>query len=610
MSLSSVPVPSVHDPAVSAALEAARTHKLTPSPKDWRDLSIYFLLFDRFNNPHHAPKHEPWDGECSGFQGGTFEGVRAKLPYLKAIGVGALWLSPVLKNPAWDKFAYHGYAIQNFLEIEPRLASDPEHAKAELKALVDDAHAHGLSVIFDIVLHHAADVFAYRVDGRDEAQLDWQEHAQEVRWRSADGTPRDEWADGSKDPGAGDALWPQELQRNGLFTRRGDAQSGDHGFHAPGDFSSLKGFDADVQAEDGTRPVWDTLIRAHQYLIAKYDVDGFRIDTLKFLSPAFTRAFAEGIRAFAKEAGKDRFFTFGEVYDADEVIAPYIGTAPSEGNDQPGLGVDAVVDYPLFFQMPKLAQGTDDATPDTLADLFRRRSELLKGVQTSLGTPAGTDFVTFLDNHDQDTRFGQFAGRNRAARVALGLGLLHTLQGIPCLYYGTEQGLTGHKTKSRPDDSNVREALWGKPRAFAKSPLYKTIAALNALRRDLPALCRGEQFFRAVSGDSHSFSVSPHPRGVVAFSRILDGIEVLIVANCADTAFTGEVLADYALHAAGAEWAVQWSSASSPAAPSLMRDYAEGSLEICEIDGTVTTGPARTLPVTLKARELQVLTAA
>ncbi len=604
-----MPLSSVLDPAVAAALEAARTKKLTPSPEDWRDLSIYFLLLDRFNNPHHAPRHAPWDGEYSGFQGGTFEGVRAKLPYLKELGVGALWLSPVLKTPAWDPHAYHGYGIQNFLEVEPRLASDPDHADAELKALVDDAHAQGIYVIFDIVLHHAADVFAYRVDGKEQAQLDWQEQVQEVRWRGADGQPRAEWADGPHDPGPDDALWPQELQRTDLFTRRGDAQSGEHGFHAPGDFSSLKGFDADFQADDGTRPVWDTLIRAHQYLIAKYDVDGFRIDTLKFLSPAFARAFAEGVRAFAKEAGKDRFFTFGEVWDTDEVIAPFIGTAPSEGSDQPGLSLDAAVDYPLFFQMPKLAQGTDDATPDALAELFLHRAALLKGVQTSLGSPAGSEFVTFLDNHDQDTRFGHFAGRHRAARVTLGLGLLYTLQGIPCLYYGTEQGLTGHKTKTRPDDSNVREALWGRPRAFARAPLYKTIAALNALRRDLPALCRGEQFFRAVSGDSHSFSVSPHPRGVVAFSRLLDGVEVLIVANCADTAFTGEVLVDCALHDAGAEWAVQWSSAPSPAAPSPMRGYAAGSVEICEVDGTVTTGPARTLPVTLKARELQVITA-
>lgn len=605
-----MPLSSVHDPAVSAALEAARTQKLTPSPADWRDLSLYFLLFDRFNNPHHAPQHQPWDGEYNGFQGGTFAGVRARLPYFKALGVGALWLSPVLKNPAWDPHAYHGYGVQNFLEIEPRLASDPQNAEAELKALVDDAHAHGLYVIFDIVLHHAADVFAYRVGGRDEAHLDWQAKVQALRWRGADGQPRDEWADGPRDPGPEDALWPKELQQTHLFTRRGDAQSGDHGFHAPGDFSALKGFDADFQADNGTRPVWDTLIRAHQYLIARYDVDGFRIDTLKFLSPAFTRAFAEGVRAFAKEAGKDRFFTFGEVWDGDDVIAPYIGTAPSDGTDPPGLGVDAVVDYPLFFQVPKLAQGTDDATPEALAALFLRRAALLDGVQTSLGSPAGSAFVTFLDNHDQDTRFGHFAGRNRAARTVLGLGLLHTLQGIPCLYYGTEQGLTGHKTKTRPDDSNVREALWGKPRAFTKSPLYKTVAALNALRRDLPALCRGAQFFRAVSGDSHSFRVSPHPRGVVAFSRILDGVEVLIVANCADTAFTGEVLVDYALHDAEAKWTVPWSSASSPAAPSPTREYPAGRVEICETDGTVTTGPARTLPVTLKARELQVLTRA
>ena len=60
-----------------------------------------------------------------------------------------------------------------------------------------------------------------------------------------------------------------------------------NGFHPNGDFNSLKGIDSDV-AENGFQPAHVALIRAYQYIIAKFDVDGFRIDTLKF-TPQFQK---------------------------------------------------------------------------------------------------------------------------------------------------------------------------------------------------------------------------------------------------------------------------------------------------------------------------------
>src|SRR5437016_6955037 len=62
------------------------------SPADWRDISIYFLVVDRFNNPSAAPRHQPFDDpNCFDFQGGNFSGVRQQLPYLKRLGIGAIW---------------------------------------------------------------------------------------------------------------------------------------------------------------------------------------------------------------------------------------------------------------------------------------------------------------------------------------------------------------------------------------------------------------------------------------------------------------------------------------------------------------------------------------
>ena len=58
-------------------------------------------MVDRFNNPSAAPKHLPFDDPgFANYQGGKFSGVQAQLPYIKALGAGAIWLSPVLKTCA------------------------------------------------------------------------------------------------------------------------------------------------------------------------------------------------------------------------------------------------------------------------------------------------------------------------------------------------------------------------------------------------------------------------------------------------------------------------------------------------------------------------------
>src|SRR4051812_104493 len=68
-----------------------------PSPEDWRDRWIYFALVDRFCNPVQHPV-APWDAPFGSFQGGTLEGLRQQLGYLQRLGVGAIWISPVLQN--------------------------------------------------------------------------------------------------------------------------------------------------------------------------------------------------------------------------------------------------------------------------------------------------------------------------------------------------------------------------------------------------------------------------------------------------------------------------------------------------------------------------------
>jgi glycosidase len=488
------------------------------SPEDWRDQWIYFLLVDRFNNPD-APPAARWDQPFGGFQGGTLEGVRQRLGYLHRLGAGAIWLSPVLQNCQAQAGSYHGYGIQNFLTVDPRFASDKSDPDGELRGLVDEAHARGIYVIMDIVLHHAGDVFAYQVDGSEASAARWSDGGYTVRWRGADDRPVAEWSEAPQSDDvrltAAAAVWPDEIRCNSNFMRKG------RGGEAGGDFESLKGF-----ARPAPPSLRSALIRSYQHAIAKWDVDGFRIDTLKYIEPDFALVFGNAVREYALEIGKKNFFTFGEVYDDEFKIAGFIGRRANDQGDL--IGVDAALDFPLFFRLPGVVKGL--SAPTEISAVYPLRKSVENGVISSHGD-AGRFFVTFLDNHEQHNRF-RFVDPRRPGRydgqVVAGLVSLFSLQGIPCLYYGTEQGLSGNGDA----DQNVREALWGRPGAFDETdPFFMALRDIATVRAENSALRYGRQYFRPLSGDRKTFGPSTFVPGVLAFSRILNENEIVIIAN-------------------------------------------------------------------------------
>ncbi|HTZ89995.1 MAG TPA: alpha-amylase family glycosyl hydrolase [Alloacidobacterium sp.] len=538
-----------------------------PSPTDWRDCWIYFLMIDRFNNPAAAPKFT-WNKKYGFRQGGTFEGVRMQLPYLQQLGVTAIWLSPVLKNtrPEIDGFAYAypGYNTQDYFNLEDRFSSDGTQATAEreLQALVQEAHARGIYVIVDIVLNHAGRIFDYVWQNQiqssfTDATLLYGPPGNEpsIQWMNGFGTPRADWQDAIDPSGAGqdDAVWPLDFQRPVFFRRRGSTVSdspGPQGFVA-GDFSVMRQlvveYDASVPGQEqlreqyGVAPVLGVLIRAYQYLMAKYDVDGYRIDTVKYVRPDMIATFGNAMREFALGAGKRNFFTFGEIYDQESLIDQFVGRNAA---DNQGFGIDSALDYPLFYQLPPVikALGSNPPGVETIATVFNNR-KLAEENQISSHGEAGKYFVSFIDNHDQNSRFN--SPGTPPEQVTMALALIFGLQGIPCVYYGTEQGLQGTIDGLDALES-VREALWGKSQAFdPTSPFYVDLQKIAAVRMSEPPLCYGRLYFREVSGNGTDFGQSVGAGGVVAFSRILSDREVLIVANTNGTnAFTGKVLVD------------------------------------------------------------------
>jgi glycosidase len=575
-----------------------------PSPEDWRDQWIYFLMLDRFNNPAAPPRNTPYDALFGGFQGGSFNGVRQQLPYLKVLGVGAIWLSPVLKNGQYSQGSYHGYGIQDFLRIEPRFASSADVAERELRALVDEAHRLGIYIIFDIVLNHTGDVFAYQCSAGDitcqqtqGSEATYSDTPYAIAWRDEHGVARQDWPVGENivNPPLDAAVWPVELRHNAFFRRQGLPQAG--GDQTIGDFASLKQM---LTADPRLQVV---LIRAYQLLIAKYDVDAFRIDTLKYIDRGFAREFGNAMREYAQSIGKKNFFTFGEVYDNEEKITAFIGrdTVDTETGDI--IGIDAALDYPLFYRLPLMCKGM--LAPSEVVNMYEQRKLIEHDILSTHGD-ATNYFVTFLDNHDQTRRFYYSPAddpHHYDDQLTLGIVCLFCLQGIPCLYYGTEQGL--HGSGNAPEA--VREALWGKPSPFDQSSaFYQAIRDIASVRDSQPALRYGRQYFRPLSGDGVTFSISQLTPGVLAYARILSNIEVIIVANTTGQNETLAIIVDETINAPGDTYRVLYSNKPAFTNPGAAQDSGQNTT-VYDVGGIVDHGSVRYITVTLQPLEAQIL---
>jgi glycosidase len=513
------------------------------SPADWRDLFVYFLLVDRFDDSGQDPPPYDPDSASSGrdtaqgriFQGGNLRGVIRRLDYIRRLGASALWLSPVFKNRQERDDSYHGYGIQAFLEVDPRFGT-----KDDLQELVRQAHSRGMYVILDIIINHTGDNWAYP---EDHPYYYWNESSGPFPfgfWREVDPTS------GFQE---NDAVWPEELQQKEAYKRRGQIRDwSDPGQAINGDFLSLK--EVDINRAE----VLDALIKVYKYWIAWADVDGFRVDTVKHMESSGTAIFCNALREYAKSIGKHDFFIFGEIVGDDLTIQRYIGrNSRIPGTNERFPSLDAALDFPLYFVLEDVIKGF--LNPSHL----RARYERFEKLYTDHGE-AGRFFVTFVDNHDQMSRpYRRFLHRNPFPEQAvLAVGYLLTSQGVPCIYYGTEQGFDG----GGDHDSFVRECMfgghWG---AFdttghhffnTDNPIYRGIARIAEIREREPALRYGRQYFREISGNGRDFGHPMNGNCTLAYSRILDTTEILVAMNLDTNPRTDYVSLDARLSPTGA----------------------------------------------------------
>jgi glycosidase len=530
---------------------ALRARKFTPSPEAWEDEVLYFLMLDRFSDERERPPFRPEDGgnavrteddaakwreAGARYVGGTLKGLASRIGYLERLGVTAIWISPIFKQVAFLE-TYHGYGVQDFLDVEPHFGT-----REDLKALVAAAHGAGIRVILDIILNHSGNVFSYRADRYEETDGAGRKFM-DPRW---DGRPytvagfNDERGAptipfGAVAPGthANGAIWPAELQDGASFTQRGRIDNWDYDPEfREGDFFDLKDIRLGEGPLDEYRPseALRALSEVYKFWIAFADLDGYRVDTVKHMDAGATRYFCSAIHEFAQGIGKERFYLIGEITGGRRRA---FETLELTGLDA-ALGIDDIPD-----RIEDLVKGR--RAPKDYFDLFRN-SEL---VQKESHVWFRDKVATVYDDHDQVRKGGnkaRFCADDAGKKLGLAvLALNAATMGIPCIYYGSEQGFDG----AGGNDRFIREAMFGgdfgafrsRGRHFFNEdhPIYREFAKVLKIRRDSIVIRRGRQYLREISGNGVDFGF-PKPvggamRSVVAWSRIFDCREAVLAIN-------------------------------------------------------------------------------
>ncbi len=484
-----------------AAIQAAPF----PSPSDWRNESIYQIITDRFydGNPSNdnveASRGSPYDPTANaGIHGGDFQGIQEKLDYIKALGATAIWISPIPLNIGDGTSAYHGYAAQDFYTLAPHWGT-----MTDLSNMVQAAHARGIKVILDIVCNHTGNLI------------------------------------GSTDPG-----WPNYLAPPAGYNMSYYDTNNQHAFpfnptnvippllstlfHTNGEIQSFNypsGTQEVVLGElDGlndlateTTYVRTNLMNIYTNWVGLADFDAFRVDTAIEVDYGFWQYWCPQLHQFGTSIGKSNFFMFGEAFSGSEQqVGSYTGT---EGGGP--FKFDSMLDYPLY---------------DTVNSVFATASgntlqivNHYNAIATDYDTNSAYRLVTFLDNHDNARFLSSGNANGNTNNLTVALQFLYTSRGIPCLYYGTEQGFAGDN-----NNNDNREDMFAgewQPQVPVTgdnfnetSPLFQQVAKLNNFRRLYPALRTG------VHNNLWSSSSGP---GLFAYSRVLSNQEIFVCFNTA-----------------------------------------------------------------------------
>jgi glycosidase len=442
---------------------------------------MYLIMIDRFADGDPSNNGGIYDRKNKFYyHGGDLQGVIDRLPYLKELGVTAIWLTPWYDN--YDRLnqielkedkpstGFHGYNPQDFYAVDEHFGT---HAK--LRELVDAAHRSGIKIIQDQVMNHTG--------------------------------PYHPWVD---DP-------PTPTWFNGTKARHLKNSFQTWVLHDPRAVESLKretmdgwflDFLPDLNQHDPE--VSRYLIQNTLWWIGTTGLDGIRMDTWQYVPNSFWR---DWNRALKREF--PNFRVVGEVKDGDVVHTSFFqgGRVRFNGVDS---GLDSLLDFPLFYPIRHaFAEGKPiDEIPKTLAkDYLYTNSEIL---------------VTLLGGHD-DGRFMSEKGATIAG-LKLANAFVLTTRGVPQLYYGDEIAMEGGDEPTTRGDfpggfpGDKRDAFTAAGRTKDEQELYEYIRWLIYRRREFPVLQRGALINLYVAEQQY------------AYARVLSDTAAIVVFNNDDKA--------------------------------------------------------------------------
>jgi alpha-amylase len=514
-------------------LPEAEKPVLTTEKRDWREDIIYQVLIDRFANGDPTNDNGVRPDDPARYHGGDWLGLEQKLDYIQTLGVTALWISPVVKNVETDAGVdgYHGYWAQDLTQTNPHFGDI-----AGLRRLVKKAHERGIKVIVDIVTNHMGQLFFYDINQNGQPDILIYESGVEsappgnpvkpkpvvhITEYDPDYDPRGIQSRTSLgeagpapiifayDPASNKVpSLPAILQEARAYHRRGRVVNYEAIVGRVCDDDTLRActctgspkdpceecngaacVDYYDQTETGDFPgglkdvatelpdVRAAMTDVYARWIEETNIDGYRIDTIKHVEHGFWRTFIPNMRARLAAQGKTNFFIFGESFD---------------GNDQRNGSYTRPGEMDSVFYFAQKYQVFDDIFKRRPHGPTRKARDLWAQRPANYGTepqpngpglPPTKTLVNFLDNHDV-SRFLFEQPDLRAFRA--GLLVLLTEDGIPCLYYGTEQDFRGG------NDPANREDMW--PTGYStQGETFTYTARLNRLRRSYKALTLGDQ---------------------------------------------------------------------------------------------------------------------
>jgi glycosidase len=442
---------------------------------------IYLIMPDRFSDGDPSNNDPP---ESRGlynrankfyYHGGDFQGIINHLPYLKDLGVTAIWLTPwydnvnhpdeIEKKENSTTTGFHGYGAVDFYGVEEHFGT-----LAKLRELVDEAHRQGLKVIQDEVANHTGPYHPW-----------------------VDDSPTPTWYNGTKANHLANVFqtWVLHDPRPEEKIKRETMEGWFLDF-----LPDLNQTDEEVERY---------LIQNTLWWIGITGIDGIREDTWQYVPNSF---WAKWTAAIKREY--PNFRVVGEVKDGDPIHVSFFqgGRVRFDGVDS---GLDSLLDFPLFYQLRHaFAEGKNlDEVPKTLAkDYLYTNPEIL---------------VTLLGGHD-DKRFMSEPDAN-----VTGLKLAHTFllttRGIPQLYYGDEIAMTGADEPTTRQDfpggfpGDKRNAFNKAGRTAEEQDLFEYVRKMIRLHSELEPLRRGALVNLYVAAQQY------------AYARVTERASVIILIN-------------------------------------------------------------------------------